>query len=363
MKAIFAVTALAAAISGQALAADTEATTTFNGAMEVDFTVDMAAETKNVNLQTTDDANDGGAYGLYMDVAVVNGPFSGSLTVQTEDGTTTVDAGDIVVTDGPISFGQVGDLTTTDDYTYKMEDANDAKGVDAAIRYNVMEGFDVQLEGSQTPASPSVDDYGIGAAYSGAAGDVSYVVDAQVRLSDSVAAADSDAKPYVYYGAGVAYTTDLVTVKGAFNSATSSVASANDTTTNEYGLSVSSSPVDGLTVGFDLVDLNLDSDTDGSMIYKASGSFVAGSVTLSGYYEADDAENNGDEINAKVEYAQDMIAAYAGVTLEKDMVADADAYIEAGVSYTVESGIVYAADYETQGDATNNLKLSAKYSF
>jgi len=78
MKAIFAVSALAAAISGQALAADTEATITYNGAMEFDFIVDMAAETKDVELQKGNDANDGGSFGLYMDVEVVNGPFSGS---------------------------------------------------------------------------------------------------------------------------------------------------------------------------------------------------------------------------------------------------------------------------------------------
>ena len=159
MKAIFAVSALAAAISGQALAADTEATITYNGAMEFDFIVDMAAETKDVELQKGDDANDGGSYGLYMDVAVVNGPFSGTVGIASEDGAGSVTLGDIVVEDGAISFGQVGSLISTEDYAYDMGDSNDEKGVDAAFRYNVMEGLDVQLEGEQQDGVGN--DYGL----------------------------------------------------------------------------------------------------------------------------------------------------------------------------------------------------------
>jgi hypothetical protein len=50
MKAIFAVTALAAAISTQALAADTETTTSFVGVMDVFATVDLENEYNAVSI-------------------------------------------------------------------------------------------------------------------------------------------------------------------------------------------------------------------------------------------------------------------------------------------------------------------------
>ncbi|MFQ3229079.1 MAG: hypothetical protein ACI9DO_000437 [Reinekea sp.] len=372
MKAIFAVTALAAAISGQALAADTEATTTFNGAMQYDFTVDMAAETKDVELQKGDDANDGGSYGIYMDVKVVNGPFSGEVGLTTEDGVGSVTVGDIVVKEGKISFGQVGSLVETHEYTYEQEDfGGEGKDVDAAIRYNVMEGFDVQLEGAQQDGVG--DDYGLGAKYAGESGAVSYVADAQVRLSDTVAATLDDATPFMYFGAGVTYTADIVTVKAGFNNYSVVDARAAYTALNatsgdsdsEYAVSVTATPVDNLTVGAHYMDKSTETDDDSR--YKVEGSFAADAVTVSGYYTAVLVEDAIAEMNGKVEYAADMIAAYAGVTLNEGMVEHDAALIEAGVSYTTESGIVYAGDY-TQGDSTdgvdqNNIVFSAMYSF
>jgi len=85
MKAIFAVTALAAAISGQALAADTEATTTFTGSMDINFTYDMQPDDATYDIDQVNDDDDGEGYDIQMDVAVTNGPLSASIGIEADE--------------------------------------------------------------------------------------------------------------------------------------------------------------------------------------------------------------------------------------------------------------------------------------
>ncbi len=264
-----AVSALALAISAQANAAaheggDTEFSMSATGSMEAMFLMDLVAETKDVDLDEGDDfdsATAGEAWGLQLDTDVVHGPFSGTVRIVANDDSTANENGsaatsgvavkvvDLIVTDGPISFGQVGKLNDTDDYAYDMGDSADvaalsARGdegasVGAGIRYT-MDGLAVQADGENgTTSSGYATDYGVSAQYKGEADALSFVVEGQIRGSDN-APDGSDA--YTYLGAGVTYTTDMVTAKAALNQY------GTDPKITEVGYEVTVPPIEAATV-------------------------------------------------------------------------------------------------------------------
>ena len=375
-----AVTALAAAISAQANAAahggDTETTFSYTGSMEATYTIDMMgtdfngdeATVMDVDLDEGDDfdsATAGEAWGLEMNVDVVHGPFSGSLQVRTDDGEVAVDAGDIVITDGAISFGQVGSLIETHEYTYDMDDAgSEGADVEAGFRYT-MDGLKVQVEGENVDATTTTNssglatEYGIGAQYSGEADAISYIVDAQFRGSDQ-APDGSDA--FTYVGAGVTYTSDMVTVEAALNNAGTS-----DKVT-EYGVSITATPVEALSVYVKAQDHDASDETEtdatNSMKVLGGASYTAGMITATAEYTYTAVEEAGDEFFGEIVYTDGPLSAYADVTLgDLDAEESADPQIGAGVSYTKDNGVKYAADYDTQADVENKLVLSAAYAF
>lgn len=413
MKAIFAVTALAAAISAQAIAADTEITTTANGAMDVNFILDMNADpaTYDVDLKE-DDFN----YGLKYNVAVANGPFTGSLFFEAKDqvGTpATIEVKDLIVTDGAISFGQVGSLmeTNKDEYVADMEEAlatvklnedadfvalspagqaaviaaleaygfevNDdnevdygkhARGVDVAFRYAVTDALSVQLQGRNGGANTAT---GLAAKYKATAGDLSYVVEAEVELSGNK---DVDASHFV--GAGLTYVMGGTTFKAAVNNFkddgvakdAKAAFDAGDATAKpykdaitEYAVSVESK-IAGLTLKGSWTELNAAADDD--EIGKAEVGYTIDSITPSVGYEFTTAEKNGDKVWGKVAYAQDAIEASAKVEVANfDADTAAEPLMELRASYKNDLAITYYAEYDFQKDAKNQLTLGAKYKF
>lgn len=384
-----AVTALALAISAQANAAahggDTETTFSYTGSMEAVFIMDMEAETKDVDLDEGGDfdaATAGDAWGLEMEVGVVHGPFSGSVGVRTNDGEVEAFAGDIVITDGAISFGQVGSVISTHDYAYEMDesealgDVDEGAPVEAGLRYT-MNGLKVQLEGQNrrvddddnvvgdSTGGTFTTDYGIGAAYEGSADALSFVVDANVRASDE---APDDADMYTYVGAGVTYTMDLVTAKAAFNTYNApttgaQVVSGEKEAFSEYGFELTVTPMEAASVYVKGADIDAGNDTD-SLELLFGATYTMDMIGLTAEYTYTAVEENGDEFFAEATYTQDKISAYADVTLANlDAEESDDPQIGAGVAYTQDNGVKYAADFDFQTDVENKLKLSAAYAF
>lgn len=397
-----AVTALAAAISAQASAAahggDTETSWSFTGSMEAAYTIDMEAGATNADGDAVDTVMDmdldegddfdsataGEAWGLQGTLSVVHGPFSGGISITGDDASgdnvVTVELEDIVITDGAISFGQTGSLVETHEYAFDMGDSNDdfngnseGKDVEAAIRYT-MDGLAVQVEGENTnattdkdgnPVSAAAPDFGVGAMYSGEADALSYVVDAQFRSSSLGGDDDSS---YVYVGAGATYTMDMVTAKVGLNRYTFDGTDANDTAAVEYGFELTVTPIDALSVylkgqDYDAAD-EVEDDTTNSMKVLAGASYTAGMITATAEYTYTAIEEAGDEFFGEVVYTDGPLSAYADLTLANlDADESDDPQIGAGVSYTKDNGVKYAADYDTQADVENVLKLSAAYAF
>lgn len=351
MKAIFAVSALAAAISAQAMAADTEATTTFSGAMDAQFVLDLANDpsTYDVDLNDNDD-NDG--YFVSMETEIKNGPFSASLGLTAEeDEDAAITVGDIVVTDGALSFGQVGNLMSTDEYTGDMAAAGTAD-VDVAFKYAVAEGATVQLQGEENDAGTAV---GLAGQYTGEAGAVSYTAEAE--MTASAIGADLDMDPPYFAGVGVTYTSDMVTVMAALNATGDSAGNS----VLEYAVSASST-VAGATIDVAWTDVNTDVESD--EVATVSVSYAVDAITVSAGYEFTTAESTGDEVTAGVAWAEDALSASADVTISNFDADEADDLLtELNVTYTSEAGVEYYADYTLQGEGTNELALGAKYSF
>ena len=349
MKAIFAVTALAAAISAQAFAADTEITTSANGAMDVNFILDMNADpsTYDVDLKE-DDFN----YGLKYTVKVANGPFSGKLYFEAKDTVGTpgkIEVKDLIVTEGNIKFGQVGKLQATDKYTKVVKDlAETRQGVDVGLRYMVSEGFNVQLQGKNGDANTAT---GVAAQYKVDSDTLSYVVEGEATLS-----ANEDETP-VFVGAGVTYKADVATVKAAVNYQSDL---AGDSVI-EYVANVEST-VAGATVKAGYEDL--DTATDDNEYAMVEVSYAAGAVTPSAGYEYTSMADAGDKVWGKLAYSQDAVSASAKVSVANFDAPTADEVkIELAASTKTESGITYYAEYGIQKDALNKVTLGAKYSF
>ncbi|MDN3650682.1 hypothetical protein QWZ13_17385 [Reinekea marina] len=358
MKAIFAVSALAAAISGQALAADTEATITYSGSMDTALTVDLNNDaTKDVNLVDEE-------YSISMDVDVVNGPFSGSIGIEAADGDTTVNdnaltsdelvvtVGDLTVTEGNLTFGQVGNLMSTDEYAHEMAEAGTAD-VNAGFKYVVAEGVTVQLQNHQPATTGYGSSYGVAAQYTGSADALSYTVEGEFSGSDG---APDGSDPATFVGAGVTYTTDAFTVMAAVNNY-----GATDKVT-EYAASIEAS-LAGATVTAAWTDVNTDVEQDEQLDVDASYD-VSEEMGVSAGYTLTTAEETGDEVRAGATYASGMISASADVTIANFDATEADdALIELNVTYTADSGVEFYGDYDMQGDTKSMLTLGARYSF
>lgn len=375
MKAIFAVTALAAAISAQAIAADTEITTTANGAMDVNFILDMNADpaTYDVDLKE-DDFN----YGLKYNVAVANGPFTGSLFFEAKDqvGTpATIEVKDLIVTDGAISFGQVGSLMNTDQYVESInEDMSETKlDVDVAFRYTISDEFKVQLQGLNNDTGTAT---GVAAAYKAEAGALAYAVEAESYFSandtdtpavvddittvhvDETKAAVSHNNGHYFAGAGVTYTSDVVKLLAAVNA---SAVNADADAVIEYAVAAEST-FGPASVKASYQDFSTDAKKDEIAKVEAAVTFDA--ITASTGYKYTLAEKAGDEVWVKGAWAADNKEASAKVILgEFDADTAADPKLELRASMKNAVGITYYGEFDFQTDLANKLTLGAKYSF
>ena len=403
-----AITALALAISAQANAAaheggNTEFSWNATGSMDASlFLNSEAAATNNdgdtvdttvdVDLDQEDDFDSGvagEAWGLETNIAVMHGPFSANIDIVAGDASgsanTTVGVDDIIVTDGAFSFGQVSELVDlTDGYAYDMGDSDDVtaltggddgKSVGAGFRYT-MDGLKVQVEGQDETS-----DYGLGAQYSGEADALSYVAELQYRAS-SLDGDDDNA--YVYVGGGVTYTMDMVMVKAAANQYTLDAGgNANEDSILEFGFEVVATPIEAASLYVKGVNWDAGENFDDATVndtaagtrakYLFGAAYTVDMLTFTGEYVLTTNEDAGDEVFGEVAYASGPLGAYGSVTLANIEADTADAPLfEAGVSYTQDNGVVYAADYDLRAEETGAtvnqsaisvLQLSAAYAF
>ena len=375
MKAIFAVTALAAAISGQALAADTETTTTFTGAMDARVVYNMAESTEGTTvLDSSYDVDlvdeDDFLYGISMEVAVINGPFSGSVGIESdEDTTATVTIGDLVVTDGKLSFGQVGGLMATDEYIdeqFGMVDGDD-KEDGIGFRYAVAEGITVQLgsDESSTDDGDDTNDFtGViaSAQYMGASGPLAYVVEGQTMSSAAISENDLDAGTFI--GAALTYSADMMTVMAAVNVSNLDLDTGvpTDTSDTDYVIEANTT-VAGATLTAAYIEPSTENTVDDEKMF-AGVSYALDAITLSAGYELTTLESMGDEVTAGLGYTAGMMSYSADVTLSNFDADEADdMMIELNATYAADSGVEYYADYAMKGDAVSNVMVGGRYSF
>jgi hypothetical protein len=374
MKAIFAVTALAAAISGQALAADTETTTSFTGTMDAQFIYNLAEQTEtiptatsgvtedvvvpsNFDVDLNDDGDDNEGYEVTMSTAITNGPFSASVGVTSREGVAALDIGDIIVTDGNLSFGQVGTLMSTDEYidaSVTMAGGDDMDpDADVGFRYVAAEGLTVQLGGDNTDTAGT--SLIASAQFAGAAGSLAYVVEGQMKASAVGSEKNLDAPMFV--GAAATYSADIATVMAALNY-TSDTAGVTDT---DYAVNATTT-VAGATLTVGYLEPSTETTDDEEMFGGVS--YAIDVITLSAGYKMTTLADAGDEVTAGLGYSAGLMAYSADVTLgEFDAATASDALIELNGTYSAASGVSYSGDYAMQGDTKSVVTLGASYAF
>lgn len=380
MKAIttgFAVTALAAAISGQAMA-EAETTFSYSGEINVHTVMDLENSTR-LNSIKDDTDGDQDAFELTLQADVVHGPFSGNIVIEDvdndggaygdpgyQDGTVTVSINDLMVEEGNISFGQIGSVVATDDLLDLVTDEENggmSYDVDGALRYTDAEmGLKVQIEGDK--ASGAVADlvgadadtagaanvFGVAAALAQDIGMGTVYAEAQYEEGFNSLGENTAKDTFVGVGAELMPTEEL-------------------TVTAAYQMLGDASAY-GVRADYTMGDMAFygsygepDADVADDEVILVGGSMTADMLTFSGSYRMiSDAEAY---LATEVAYANDNIGAYAGY--ETDLADGVDyVWMGAGVSMTSESGVVYAADYENEDDAgaiTSEIDFSASYSF
>ncbi len=401
MKAIFAVSALAAAISAQAIAADTEATTTYTGGVKVEFTHDLdASQGDGPNINGDDTKLEGS-------VSVANGPFSGTLKFTDGD---EVEVSDLKVDNGTLSFGDIGSIVTTEAPVDGMSEDTDY-AVDAAFRYtNADMGLKVQFEKGITKTTYEFDVDGDGAAndkvqicsadstsagylvdgtavsatapgscdeekewelektVNGSAGlAIAYMADYDVAAvtADLQYRVDADYeafKPYL----GLKVTSspvDMLSLTAAYTMGSSmALASGTDSAVSSYGVRADVTAMEGVTAYASYADADGDTKTqagvkavfapvtatvdwvaDDEITAKVSAEQAMDALTLSGYgqYKVEAAEF---EAQAKAVYAiSDMTSATASVTSFNGD----NLEVIASVTHTTEDGISLSATFES----------------
>lgn len=383
MKAIFAVTALAAAISTQALAADTETTFEYAGVVDVYMAHDFENEVSSVSYydDAADDDDDAG-YGLSLDLTVTNGPFSGVIEIELQDdanGEPSLDVEDLLITEGNLQAGQVGSLMSTDEYTADMQAGNtvdEAIGIVAGIKYMVAEGLYVQVQGTQADdADDSTEtyyDYGFAAQYAGSVDALSYVVEAEIQLTDDQSydddgdevTADStieDQDEFTFVGAGVTYTADNFELIAAIN------ITGGDEENTEFGISATTD-VAGFSLSAAYTEYDSD-ESDNELIELYAGYSVSETVTAGIGYDYDTVQDSGDTVYGSLAYAEGMVGAEVEVGMEHLDADDQNLYIDAEVVYTVESGVEFYGEFDwnngdyDEGDKENSIAAGVRYAF
>jgi len=303
----FAVTGLALAVSGQAMAADTTTEWTWDG--KVVFSADLMNNNTDAEKAIFDHAagagmvapivgslsNTAGSRGsngnssenLDVVVNVANGGFSGKLKIESS----AVTFSDFVYEEGAIMFGDIASVVTTE---------GAIKGMDTDQAYTSDIGFRYTAGGLQVQAF----------------GGYSYASDTTVTSSDSAAAAASQFIAAVDMGLEFAYTgsTDMVTytvdaqyAEGQNN--TGSLDTSKDEALDSYmGVNVSAMATDSVTI-----DAGYTSRGDLSSL-ALMATYAADAITAYGRMNQDNADTSVFTLGGA--YAFDAGSVYVDYTLD-----------------------------------------------
>jgi hypothetical protein len=364
MKAIFAVSALAAAISAQAIAADTEATTTFSG--EVAYSSTFELDTPNRSMGMDGDS-------LSMEIDVKNGGFSGTISFNEEgdddDGNDLakiedeISVSDLQYTEGAILFGQgIGSIMTTAGAVGNMDSTMDYDAADG-FRYTSDFGLTVQAEAGDDDWDEDGDtadqatDFGLAAAYMTDLDVAAVTVEAQYREVNK-AAGEEDTMTFPYVGAKVvASPADMVTVTGALSYGQAGVQKYNEDADAivAYGVKADVTVMEGVTAAA----YYSTTDTNNEVGVSASATFAPLTVTAS-HKQMLEAETSETEVTAALsqdfEVADGVVAnAHAEATFVPDT--DVDWSAGANVTYAISDMLSAYAGYEVDnaGDGTEAI--------
>ena len=378
----FAVTGLALAISGQAMAAETTTEWTWEG--EVVFSADLmnnnTASEKMYMKQGT--VGERGANGdtdadISVEVAVANGGFSGTIALgagstktfnrymtqtefdayilakgipetyanyvsgnsavvpmktQTVGGSPEITISDLMYEEGALSFGDIGSMNSTEGYIDGMS-VDQAYSVDRALRYTMDNGFAVQAFGGvsyesddSSYATLAFVDMGVAVAYTGEFEGGSFAVDVEyAETTEPTYGTDLDGVGYV----------NGVTADAAADKSLPIYTGVGVTFDVSDAVAVSAAYTKGLgLVGTDL-------EEKGSMGVRAD--YTADAITA--YAQWIDA--NGTQASFGAEYAFDMGSVYLDYALDTTPVAGTFADVKLDGAKNVGVKLAGAADAMT----------------
>jgi len=384
----FAITGLALAVSGQAMAADTTTDWTWDG--KVVFSADLMGDHSLVGSNTvvgSRGANGNTAANIDVDIAVANGGFSGMFKIDSSDAADEISISGVRYDEGAISFGDIGSMNSTEGYIASMK-GDLSYTADQAFRYTMDNGFAVQAQGGVTYVSDddsstflAASDLGVAVAYSGEfeggsfAVDVEYAEDGFNVAGVGTASSNADTALDMYTGFGVTMAaSDAVTVKAAYTAginAESSMGVRADfagEAFNAYGEWVDEVITVGADATMGAANVYVDYTVDGSQNAGVTLSGAADALTWGANFDyAIDASDYSMGVNASMDAGAVVYAA------AYKMREDDSTELTASATHTTEGGAVLSLAYEndngTSSDSDdsdytlNTLVATASYSF
>jgi len=372
----FAVTGLALAVSGQAMA-DTTTEWTWDG--EVVFSDDLMNNSDDMGDTIGSRGANGDSSDLVnVNIDVANGGFSATLSIESDvaaAGSISLDG--VMYEEGPISFGQLSSMNSTEGYVSGMKsDLN--YGVDQAFRYTMGNGLAIQAQGGATYTDEDGDvmtgasDMGVAVAYAGEFEGGSFAADFEYAETMIGAGAATDEALDMYYGVGVTMAaSDAVEVKAAYTMGAGEVSSMGvraDYTADAFTAYASYVDEDitlGGTASVGAIDLYADYLVEGTVIdLGASTAGASGAMSYSASVDMADVTNDM-SLDWAVGAGYDAgIAALAFGYASTDNAASAE--ITASATHTTEGGATVALEYTNDNDVTDvvdTLVFTAAYSF
>ena len=358
----FAVTGLALAISGQAMAADTTTDWTWEG--EVVFAADLMNNNSAFERLVADNSTVKGSRGangnsdadLAVSIAVANGGFSATMDI--DDGG--VDVSDFVYEEGAFMFGEIGQIGGVEGAVDGMNEGH-SYASDQGFRYT-SGGLQVQAFGginytTVTTTSTVVvgtqsytftdttdvliggTDMGLAVAYAGTSGNMAFELNAQYAET----AATDAAQPMYFGGSVTAAVSDSVEVVAAYTTG---------------GLSdVSSYGVRADYTGDAFTAYLTVADNDGSAKQAAGVAATVGAFALTADYDIDSPSL---DLGASTSGSADAMSYTASLDLED--VTGTMAYEAAvGVAFAASDMMSYDAGYLMRNGDSTELTASATY--
>jgi hypothetical protein len=372
----FAITGLALAVSGQAMAADTTTDWTWDG--KVVFSADLMNTTNGGSVGSRG-ANGDSTANIDVDIAVANGGFSGMFKIDSSDAHDEISISGVRYDEGAISFGDIGSMNSTEGYISGMK-GDLSYTADQAFRYTMDNGFAVQAQGGVTyesddDSSPmlAASDLGVALAYTGEFEGGSFAVDVEYAENGMVATDDA---LDMYTGFGVTMAaSDAVTVKAAYTAginAESSMGVRADfagEAFNAYGEWVDEVITVGADTTMGIANLYVDYTVDGDQNVGVKLASTSGNMSWGANVDMELNTPNRNSYGANVGVDAGMIQYAAAYAVREDTTSE----ITASATHTTEGGAVLSLAYEndngTSSDSDdsdytlNTLVATASYSF